>query len=660
MIHWLPVPQDFRGCLRLALEPSTDRLEKLTALAQHRLSYLEMIQLDRALGPACAESAQGFSPVRLALLASATVDHLAPAIRVAGLRRRLLIDVHVGPYGQYRQLLLDPASSLHRFNPQIVLLSLTARQAMVSVPLTATAADADAAIVGLVDELRMLWRKARETFRATVVQQTFLNIGDSLFGSYDRLVPGAPAQVITHLNERLSQAAAEDGVLILDIARASERDGLDAWFDVTRWLQAKQEIAPLAAIVYGDLLARVIAAQRGLSKKCLVLDLDNTLWGGVIGDDGLEGIILGEGTGAGEAHLAVQYYAKRLRERGVILAVCSKNDPAIAESVFRDHPEMVLKRSDIAAFVANWDDKVTNLRRIAEQLNIGIDSLVLVDDNPAERALIRQCLPMVAVPELPADAAQYVRCIADAGYFESVAFTADDSRRGEQYSADAAREVFLELSQSMGDFLRGLEMSVTFGPFRTVDMTRVVQLIGKTNQFNPTTRRHSMEDVARFVAIDGCVTLQFRLVDKFGDNGLVSAMILLPDPNAPDLLEIDTWVMSCRVFGRELEREAMNIAVETARCMGVRAFRANYIPTPKNDVVRELYSALGFTLVQEGMSRDGATRWLLELSEYVPYPTYIARKQEQDDGSRHTERINADSPRPFVGRFNRTNHGDQA
>ena len=359
-----------------------------------------------------------------------------------------------------------------------------------------------------------------------------------------------------------------------------------------------------------------------------VLDLDNTLWGGVIGDDGPEGIILGEGTGTGEAHLALQRYARQLRERGVILAVCSKNDPAVAETVFRDHPEMLLKLTDIAAFVANWEDKAVNLKRIAEQLNIGIDSLVFVDDNPAERARIRQSLPMVAVPELPADAGQYARCLADAGYFESVAFTADDSRRGEQYSANASREALRESSQNMDDFLRGLDMSVTFGPFQTVDLARVAQLIGKTNQFNPTTRRYSLEDVARFAATDRYLTLQFRLVDRFGDNGLVSAMILRSDPLAPDLVEIDSWVMSCRVFGRQLEREAMNIAVETARRMGVRAFRACYIPTSKNAVVSGLYSELGFTLVSGFAPHDGVTYWCLQLSDYVSHPTHIARRPQ--------------------------------
>lgn len=627
MLDWLPTPQNFRGCLNLALE-SSDRLEKLVELAQHRLSFVETIQLNRALGQVCSESPRGFTSVRLAILSSTTVDHLVPPIRVSGLRRRLLIDVHVGPYGQARQQLLDAESPFHQLRPQIVLLALTAREAIAAVPVTAPADEADAATGRSIDELRMLWRKARETSHATVIQQTFLNIADPLFGSYDRLVASAPSQLIARLNERLSQAAAEENVLLLDIARASERDGLDAWFDIRRWLQAKMEIAPEAATLYGELFVRLVAANCGLSKKCLVLDLDNTLWGGVIGEDGPEGIVLGEGTGIGEAHIALQRYAKRLKERGIILAVCSKNDPTVAEAVFRDHPEMVLRRPDIAAFVANWEDKASNLLRIAEQLNIGIDSLVFVDDNPAERARIRESLPSVAVPELPADPAQYVRCLAEAGYFEAVAFTADDSRRAEQYSANASREAFLESSQSMDDFLSGLKMSVTFGPFQTVDLARVAQLIGKTNQFNLTTRRHSLEDVARLMATDRSITLEFRLADRFGDNGLVCVMILLPDPQTPALLEIDTWVMSCRVFGRQLEREAMNIAVETASRMGVRTFRADYIPTPKNGVVSELYPALGFTPAAGAESHNGATRWSLILSDYVPQPTHIVRTSE--------------------------------
>src|SRR3974390_2568755 len=357
------------------------------------------------------------------------------------------------------------------------------------------------------------------------------------------------------------------------------------WSDAGQWSHAKIELAPQAAPLYGDMVARSLAAQRGLSKKCLVLDLDNTLWGGVIGDDGLDGVVLGEGSAAGEAHLAFTLYAKQLKERGIILAVCSKNDAKIAEAACRDHPEMVLRRSDIAAFQANWDDKTHNLKAIAARLNIGVDSLVFVDDNPVERARIRQSLPMVAVPELPEDTAQYVRCLADAGYFEAVAFTSEDRHRAQQYAENAERDALFESAQSMDEFLRGLKMSVRFGPFTAVDQPRVVQLINKTNQFNTTTRRYTSEEIAILTNLHSALTLQFRLLDRIGDNGLVSAMILRPTPEDEDVLEIENWVMSCRVFGRQLEHEAMNIAVEAARQRGARALVAEYIATSKNNVI---------------------------------------------------------------------------
>src|SRR5271166_1277325 len=650
MLSWLPIARDFRGELRAALDSAKpgDCLEKLASLAAYRLGFLETVQLDRAFGRLGLKEAPGFLPIRLAVLASSTVDHLSPAIRAAGLRRRLLIDVHAGAYGQYRQDLLDPTSSLHQFAPQTMLFSLTAREAIAGVPLTASAAEVDETISRFIDELRSFWRKGREICNAGIIQQTFLDVFEPVFGSYDRFVPGAPARVVARLNDRLCEAASQDGVLLLDVARGSQRDGIDAWFDAGRWLQGKLEIAPQAAPLYGDMVARILAAQRGLSKKCLVLDLDNTLWGGVIGDDGLDGIVLGEGSAAGEAHLALQHYAKQLKERGVILAVCSKNDAGIAEAVFHDHPEMLLRRSDIAAFLAKWDDKTENLKTIATRLNIGIDSLVFVDDNPVERARIRESLPMVAVPELPEDPAQYVRCLADAGYFEAVAFTSEDRDRTRQYSENAEREVLLGSAQSMDEFLCGLKMSVLFGPFTAVDHARVVQLINKTNQFNTTTRRYASGEVAHIMSLPEAVTLQFRLLDRAGDNGLVSTMILRPTPDEEDVLEIESWVMSCRVFGRQLEYEAMNIAVDAARARGARALVAVYIPTAKNDVIKTLYPSLGFTEVNRPAPTNGATRWFLNLADYVERDTHIVVQEQQDDRSRDSVQIHPNPSRSVV------------
>jgi FkbH-like protein len=457
----------------------------------------------------------------------------------------------------------------------------------------------------------------------------------------------------------MCEAAARDGVLILDVARASQRDGVDAWFDVGRWLQGKLEIAPQAAPLYGDLAVRILAAERGLSKKCLVLDLDNTLWGGVIGDDGLDGIVLGEGSATGEAHLALQHYAKQLKERGVILAVCSKNDHKIAEAAFRDHPEMVLRRSDFAVFQANWDDKAQNLKAIAARLNIGVDSLVFVDDNPIERARVRQSLPMVAVPELPNDPAHYVRCLAEAGYFEAVAFTREDRDRAQSYAANAEREALLGSAETMEDFLRGLAMTAIYGPFTAVDHARVVQLINKTNQFNTTTRRYAGDEVARIMEEPDAVTLQFRLLDRVGDNGLVSTMIMRP-AHDKKALEIENWVMSCRVFGRELEFEAMNVAVQAAKERGARALVADFIPTPKNDVIRELYRTLGFTEVGRTAPANGVTRWRLDLSDYVPRKTHIVVQEQSNDRSRNLDQIHAHSSRPVARRLDRVDDGNPA
>jgi FkbH-like protein len=614
-LHWLSEPADFRARLRgVGLQPDpTARLQELSELAQHQLDALQTIQISKLLPGGDVTLPAGWSRAKVAVLASHTVEHLLPGIRVAGLRRRILVDIHLGAYGQYRQELSDPSSSLFAFAPQYVLFAIAAQEVLQS-------ADATEAVGRTVDELRGLWKIARQTFNAAVIQQTFIDTSEPLFGHHDRLVEAAPARVIGALNERVIAAAREDGVLLLDIDRLAARDGRDSWFELSHWYASKLLIAPRAAPLYGDHLLRVVAARLGQSRKCLVLDLDNTLWGGIVGDDGVQGLVLGQGSAQGEAHLALQRYAKQLRDRGVILAVCSKNEHRIAEEAFSGHPEMLLKMQDIAAFFANWEDKAANITAIASQLNIGLDSLVFVDDNPAERQRVRSALPQVAVPELPDDITGYVRCIADAGYFESVSFTEEDRNRGAQYAANSERDALRGRTQSLDEFRRDLAMTLRYGRFTQVDLARVTQLINKTNQFNVSVRRYTQQEIESFATDAACLTLQFRLSDRFGDNGLIAAMVCRAEDAAT--LQLDTWVMSCRVFGRDVETEIMNVAVDTARALRFRTLNVNYLPTPRNGLVRDLLPRLGL-VAAAGPDDSGAELWTLQLADYVRQPTHI-------------------------------------
>lgn len=631
---WLPPHADLGAAIsdaRRETDPAV-RLALATGLAGYRRDFTLTGRLDRmaaeGLASLPANGAQpplGLMPLRIALLSSHTVDHLLPAIRVAGLHRRLALSVYVAPYGLYRQALLGLDPQLDRFSPQVVVLALDVRDAPLQLPLEAPEAEVAAAVEARVDELRHLWRRARERFAAQVVQQTLVPAEPPLFGSFEALVPAAPYAVIERLNAAIRAAAREDGVLLLDLAwqaaQGGHRQGLA---DPVRWHQAKQLVSPALAPLYGDQVARIAAAVAGLSRKCLVLDLDNTLWGGVIGDDGIEGIRLGQGSPTGEAFLAFQQYASLLARRGIILAVCSKNDAAVAEGGFA-HPEMALKRGDIAAFVANWEDKAGNLRRIAQMLDIGLDSLVFVDDNPAERDIVRRELPEVAVPELPEDVAEYPARLAAAGYFEAVSFTADDVSRGRSYALNAERKAALSQATDMPGYLRSLEMRLSAGTVGTAELPRVTQLINKTNQFNLTTRRYTEAEVQRIASDPRALALALRLRDRFGDNGLISVVLARPDPAiAPDELLIDSWLMSCRVLGRQVEEAVLEVLAAAAAEAGWKALVGEYRPTPRNGMVAEHYPRLGFVHRQapEG-AESGASFWRYDLTSPRTFQHFI-------------------------------------
>ncbi len=627
-LSWLPErAADWTARVESIVEPTAEAWSALSALANRKLDGLATARLDRCLNKlfgAAPPPGLATTPVRLAVLASSTMDPLLPALRVGALRWGMWLTTYTCAYGQYAQELMDPTSGLHAFAPTVVLFALDARHLLGGFEPTDSAATADARLDGVRGDLCALWANAREKLGCRVVQQTLLPVFTPLFGNNEHRLPGSRAAILARLNARLRDWAESEGVDLLAIDERAAEDGARAWHDPVLWHRAKQEVHPSAAPVYGDLLARLLAARQGRARKCLVLDLDNTLWGGVIGDDGLEGIKLGQGSALGEAFLDVQHYARLLSRRGIILAVCSKNDEANALLPFEKHPEMVLRRDDIACFVANWSDKPANLRAIAARLNIGLDSLVFADDNPFERDIVRRELPMVAVPELPDDPAFYAATIAAAGYFEGVSLTAEDLERTRLYQENVARETLKSSATDIEGYLRGLDMEMRWSRFDRIGLQRVTQLINKTNQFNLTTRRTTEDEVAALIADERALTLQIRLLDRFGDNGIIAIIAGSFAPNTLDL-HIDTWLMSCRVLGRGVEAATLNLIVAEAGRLGAKRLIGQYRPTEKNAMVRDHYATLGFLPLDA--DAEGNTRWTLSLDGFSPTPTFIRAVQ---------------------------------
>jgi FkbH-like protein len=620
-LHWLPTIPDWRTRLRALSDDPAQAWTEGVALANARLNFVLTNALDERLRRVVPSQPAGLAtrPVRLAVLGSATLTHLLPAIRVAGLRRGIWIETYENDFGQYAQELSDPDSELFAFRPSAILLSLDGYHLAAGVTAGLDAAGADAALADVTARIRETWRLARAAFRCPIIQQAALPVHPTVLGSNEHRLPGSRARFLARLNVALRDMADADGVELLAIDDCAARDGLAAWHDAALWHRSKQEIAPTAAPLYGDLVGRLLAAKQGRSFKCLVMDLDNTMWGGVIGDDGMEGIALGQGSPLGEAYAAFQDYARELSRRGVILAVCSKNDEANAVEPFEKHPEMVLRRGDIASFVANWSDKAGNIRHIAEELNIGIDSLVFIDDNPFERNLIRQELPMVAVPEVDDDPTYYPRALADAGYFEGLSITDEDRERTAQYQGNKARDALKASATDLEGYLRGMEMQLLWRPFDRIGLQRIVQLINKSNQFNLTTKRYTDEDVLAVMADPGAFGLQLRLLDRFGDNGVIA--IIIGRLQADQDLYIDTWLMSCRVLGRQVEPTTLNLIAAQAQKLGARRLVGEYVPTRKNGMVKDHYARLGFTVMHRDES--GGSRNIIDLARFTPAETFI-------------------------------------
>ena len=615
-LQWLPqAPRDFSTRLKALGASQVPAGHAVRALAVHALDVNQLTKLAKAIDKIRAQgsSLEPLAPFRLAVLSNATIDPTVPALVSSAARHGLALEIIQPSYDQVAQEALTPDSKVNSSKPDAVLLALDYR----ALPLKLTLGDSEscsATVQGAIGYLQALREGIKSNSNAVCIFQTFAPPVEFLFGHLDRALPGTLRNLIDAINLELARFVLSSGDVLLDVAGLGETVGLARWHDTQLWNMGKFPFSYDLIPLYAEHVARVIAAIRGRSRKALILDLDNTVWGGVIGDDGLEGITLAQGDAVGEAHLTVQRLALDLRLRGIVLAVCSKNTDEIARTPFEKHPEMLLKLEHIAVFQANWNDKATNIQAIAQELSLGLDAMVFLDDNPVERGLVRQLLPQVAVPELPDDPAYYARTLAAGGYFEAVTFAPEDLKRAGFYQDNAKRVSLQKQVGGVDAYLASLDMTITFQPFDATGRTRIVQLINKSNQYNLTTRRYTDPEAAEAENDPEVFTLQVRLADIFGDNGMISVVICRPA--APDTWEIDTWLMSCRVLGRKVEHMVLREILHHARAARIGKLTGTYRPTPRNKLVVDHYAKLGF--IKIGEDGTGSTYWELPVTGTEP------------------------------------------
>lgn len=561
--------------------------------------------------------------VRVALLGDFATQQLATILPVVFAARGVRVELHEAEYDTIELEVFNPESPLYAFDPQIiVLVNATQRLRERYYQFGADKAGfVDATLQGLA----RVWDAIEARTSATILQSNFVLPQERLFGNYDHKVPESLYAAVQAINVGIAHSAqSRINLLVNDLEAVASDIGRRHWYDDRLWVLAKSLCALDHLPAVAQNIAQICDSRLGAGIKCIVLDLDETLWGGVIGDDGVDGIRLGH-AGDGEAFWSFQCYLRELNRRGILLAVCSKNQHDNAIRPFREHPEMVLKEQDIAVFVANWNNKADNIRHIRETLNIGLDSMVFFDDNPFERNLVRELLPGITVPELPEDPSNYVRYIASLNLFETATYTELDRKRTEIYRQAAHRETERAQYSSIDDYLQSMEMKAVLARFDPPHLPRIAQLIQRSNQFNLTTRRHSEAECAEMMRdTEHFAPLWISLSDKHGDHGLILIAIVAL---RPDEVEIDTFLMSCRVLQRGVEQLAMNAIFDLARARGAKRVLGRFLPTAKNAMVRGFYAGFGFRAVEQ--AEDGSSLWEMTPSDYVPRTTRITVVQPE-------------------------------
>ena len=556
--------------------------------------------------------------LRIAVLGGSTTNELVDLLEVLLLDSGFRPTFYQSEYNRYYEDAVLEPHLIADFRPDLTYIHTTAINIQSYPPLTCTEAELPGHVTAEIERFRRIWQSLQQHVDCQIIQNNFEAPTNAILGNLDAVSPAGRTRFTNELNLALARAASENPRVILqDIQSLSARLGLEQWADPDRWFSYKLATTIEGSFAIARSIASIVRAIYGKSRKCLVLDLDNTLWGGVIGDDGPDKIQIGRETAIAEAYTAFQEYCLSLRNRGILLAVCSKNNDVIAKEGF-EHPDSVLKLEHFAAFKANWEPKHENILAIAKELNLGVDSFVFVDDNPAERAIVEAQIPGIAVPDIGADVSKYAAILEAGRFFEPISLAKDDLQRAKQYEDNAQRADAEKKFANYGEYLDSLEMTAEIELFRPVYMDRIVQLTNKTNQFNLTTRRYTLAEMEAAIA-NHHIGIYGKLTDRFGDNGLISIVL---GRRELDVLHLDLWLMSCRVLKRDMELAMLDILIEHARAANVTTLRGYYLPTNKNGMVADHYEKLGF----ERNSIDSASKnsvWTLNLQTYTPRNRHI-------------------------------------
>lgn len=562
----------------------------------------------------------GGEEYRLAVLGNCATQFLSTAIMGCAKLHGINLNVLDADYNQIDVQLLDSRSETYEFLPDYILLYVSSDK------LYEEFLDLDSSVrnefsQAIADKMEQYWELISRYSKAKILQMNFTEINDKAFGNYSAKVDSSFPYQIRKLNHLIQEKMSERrNVYPVDLLSVQVMLGTKHFYDPVLYYHAKMPITLEALPYVAQATVDVVKAMQGKLKKCMVLDLDNTLWGGVIGDDGLGGIEIGE-LGRGHAFTDFQRWLRQMKDRGILLAVCSKNNEDTAKEPFDKHEEMILKLSDISIFVANWDDKASNIRKIQQSLNIGMDSMVFIDDNPFERNLVKTMIPEIEVPQMPEDPAEYLSFLQGCNLFETASFSSEDRERTGQYQAEFQRKALEQSFDSVDDYLKGLDMVGEARPFEPVRFARIAQLTQRSNQFNLRTVRYTEDEIQKIAEDDRFLTLYYTLKDKFGDHGLVSVVIM--EKMSEGVLFIDTWLMSCRVLKRGMEEFIINKLVEVCEENGYSLIEAEYIPTPKNSMVKDIYQTMGFTEV----SKD---KYELKVSDYKKRSTFIKQEDENE------------------------------